>query len=329
MLMATPPDPTRARAEKDATNWLILLQEEPDDPSVQADFQAWRAASPVNDDVWRHTQKAMGIVAALPAGNTGNWQADHKVAAGATKHRFPVFQSRRRTLVAGVMALAACAALVVFLPDITLRLRADAMTGTAERVTLTLPDGGTITLAPSSAVTFGPGGDRRHVTLLAGEALFSVVHDEKRPFLVRAGAFETEDIGTLFDVSRQGEGLTVAVKAGQVRVRGGKLPPQGVDLSAGQMITADAATFHTTERPADQMSAWADGFVLANDEPLGRVIERLRPWLQTRVIIAPSLARQPVSGAYSLADPDAALQAIAQARQANIRRLGPWVTVLY
>ncbi|GBQ21697.1 two component sensor histidine kinase FecR/PupR [Gluconacetobacter sacchari DSM 12717] len=331
--MATPPDPGSQRSCREATDWLILLQEEPDDPEIAARFAAWRAASPANEDAWQHTRKAMDIVARLPASNAGDWKAgvrsDGTPAAVPPGHSPRRHVMSRRRAVLAVPALAACVALLPFLPELSLRMRADARTGTAERVTLALPDGGSVTLAPASAIAFGHGSDRHHVTLLAGEALFSVTHDERHPFTVTAGSFEVRDIGTLFDVRRAGEGVAVSVKTGLVRVRGGALPDGGQELGAGQMLAADRTAFHADTRAPDQIAAWADGLLMANDQPLGEVVDRLRPWLPGKVVVSPRLADQRISGVYSLADPQAALDAIAHARQARVRRVGSWVAAVW
>lgn len=67
-------DPVRQQASREATQWLILLQEEPDDPEVRAGFEAWLDAAPVNREAWAQTQTAMGLVNYLSPDNTGNWQ---------------------------------------------------------------------------------------------------------------------------------------------------------------------------------------------------------------------------------------------------------------
>lgn len=340
--MATPPDPRLERARREAIDWLILLQDEPDDAVLRARFEAWRLASPVHEDAWEHTRKTMGIVAQFSDANTGNWRSYIGAAGASAKSsvlhqksghgaadRVPASRQRFRRGLAVSVAVAASVALWIALPDLFLRFRADALTGTAEKLTLSLPDGGSVTLAPGSALAWGKGGDRRHVTLLAGEALFSVTHDEQHPFTVRSGAFRVTDIGTVFDVRREGNGMAVAVRSGRVRADGHGLPAGGADLGAGQALTVSPAGFHTEARTPEQIGAWAEGFLVANDQPLGVVVDRLRPWLRGKVIISARLAQQPVSGVYNLADPSAALDAIAHARRATVRHLGPWITVIY
>lgn len=318
-------DPVRQQASREATQWLILLQEEPDDPEVRAGFEAWLGKTPVNRKAWAQTQTAMGLVSCLSPDNTGNWQQKkHNVVPLPLRHRF----SSRATRAGFALALVACLALFFAGPNFMLHMQPDAITGTAETRVLSLSDGSSITLAPGSAVSINTQGTHRSVTLLAGEALFSIVHDPARPFVVKAGGFTTTDIGTVFDVQWAQGAVNVAVRTGRVRVNGGAIPAQGRELGTGQALTASATEIYNNNLPAEQVGAWADGLLVANDEPLGEVVAKLKPYLHGMVIVSPHLASQRVSGVYSLSNPARALEAIAQARQRTVRRYSPWVTVL-
>ncbi|POF62627.1 histidine kinase [Novacetimonas maltaceti] len=331
--MATQSDPIRERALKDATDWLILLQEQSDDPVTRQRFHDWRAASPLHEEAWLRTEKTMEVVAQLrPGAARERRRGAEDVSSTPAIRTLPIRQRAhggrpRRWAMAGVTGLAACLALMFVAPDVALRLRADRITGTGQHIAVPLADGSTMTLGPSSAMAFD--GDQRHIILLRGEALFSVTHDERHPFVVKTGAFRTEDIGTVFDVRRDGEGVVVAVQSGRVRVHGGALPGTGQELGEGQALAANPAVWGTRNGPPEQVGAWADGVLVANDEPMGEVIARLRPWLPGKVVVSSRLAAQPVSGVYSLADPSATLEVIARARQAHVRRIGPWFAAIY
>ncbi len=77
--------------------------------------------------------------------------------------------------------------------------------------------------------------DARVATLERGEAVFHVAHDAGRPFTVRSGGLAVQDVGTVFDVTREGARLDVAVAEGSVLFQ-----PDGdrVPLAAGQAISA-------------------------------------------------------------------------------------------
>lgn len=320
-------DPFRQQASREATRWLILLQEDSDDPEISAQFDAWLAAAPVNREAWVQTEKAMGLVARLSPGKTCPWRDNTGKTVNMLmqpRRRFP----KRNAWTASAFALAACVSLFLMAPNLLLHLRADAMTGTAETRVIHMADGSEVTLAPRSAVSINSKDGHRNVTLLAGEALFSVVHDPVHSFVVKAGNFTTTDIGTVFDVHRTESGVDVAVRSGRVRVSGGSILAQGRELGAGRRLTASATGLHDDEQSAEQVGAWADGLLVANDEPLGQVVARLKPYLSGMVIVPSHLASQRVSGVYSLTDPERALEAVAQARQSSVHRYSRWLTVL-
>ncbi|MCZ9336070.1 FecR family protein, partial [Klebsiella pneumoniae] len=74
-------------------------------------------------------------------------------------------------------------------------------------------------LNTASALSIRYSESERALMLEAGEALFQVAKDTARPFIVRAGAGETQALGTVFAVRRSGEDVRVVVAEGRVMVR--------------------------------------------------------------------------------------------------------------
>lgn len=66
------------------------------------------------------------------------------------------------------------------------RLKADYRTGTGEQATTTLADGSVLQLNTQAAVAVQYTDTTRRVDLLDGEAVFRVMKDAARPFLVQA-----------------------------------------------------------------------------------------------------------------------------------------------
>ncbi|OIN56116.1 FecR domain-containing protein [Arsenicibacter rosenii] len=92
---------------------------------------------------------------------------------------------------------------------------------TKEPLTLTLPDGSTVELSPSSEISYPTqfDGDKRQVTL-TGEAFFTVVRNPAKPFLVFADDVITKVLGTSFRVKAYPDqkDIVVAVRTGKVAV---------------------------------------------------------------------------------------------------------------
>jgi transmembrane sensor len=82
-----------------------------------------------------------------------------------------------------------------------------------------LPDGSQMTLNTASAVRVHFSANAREITLVQGEAQFTVAHDVTRPFDVHAGDKTIRALGTAFAVRRLlGNNVKVIVTAGRVAV---------------------------------------------------------------------------------------------------------------
>lgn len=84
-----------------------------------------------------------------------------------------------------------------------------------------LPDSSKVTLYPNSRLSFTSGSDSENrIVFLSGKALFDVVKNPRKPFLVFANETITKVLGTQFEVSAfdQDQDVIVSVKSGQVTV---------------------------------------------------------------------------------------------------------------
>ncbi|BFI96384.1 MAG: FecR family protein [Rhodanobacter sp.] len=137
-----------------------------------------------------------------------------------------------------------------------------------------LPDGSKVTLGGASRLSIRFAGDERHVALEAGEAYFQVVHDAQRPFEVAAGGITVRDIGTAFDVRRDGSGVAVAVTEGQVRVTAADNASRTLDAGAEQRVAWDAATdtLQLGTTTPEQAIGWRQHRLEFVNEPLSVVI---------------------------------------------------------
>ncbi|QMW03090.1 FecR family protein [Spirosoma foliorum] len=126
--------------------------------------------------------------------------------------------------------------------------------GTSQPVRLSLPDGSQMTLMPHSQASYPKAfdADKREI-YLKGDALFSVVHEGKRPFLVYSGTLVTRVLGTQFRVqARPGDArMMVSVISGKVSVMDQKdwisfrkslsVSKAGVVLTANQQVVYNAS----------------------------------------------------------------------------------------
>jgi transmembrane sensor len=154
-------------------------------------------------------------------------------------------------------------------------------TSVGQRDSIRLPDGTRVVLAPESrlTVTAGYGGNVREVEL-RGEAYFDVLHDEARPFVVRAGAATIRDLGTTFTVRAAGDQrVRVAVTSGLVSLSPARATGDSVVLRPGDAGTfEDGRTVVDRGGAAEADTAWTRGRLVFREAPITRVRAELRRW---------------------------------------------------
>lgn len=338
-LEGTEPAMEQRMEPRKASDWMVALLDAPGDAALHAGLARWLAADPAHARDWeeiRHTYEVMGVATPLhrpewaAAGGAGPRPVPslkpEESASPPADGRVVVFPQRRRALVLAVAAMAACLA-VILLPDAVLRLRADHMSARGQIMELALADGSVVQLAPDSAISVDFAEGRRAVTLLAGQAFFEVKPDPAHPFEVTADTVRTTVLGTAFEVRDAHDVISVAVREGRVRVADASATEV---LIAGDWVRFGPGGAHQRgSMNPQEVAAWLDGRLIARDMPVEQAVAELHPYYRGVVILrGDSLARQPLTGVYSLKDPDAALEAIAAAQGARLYRLSPWITVI-
>jgi transmembrane sensor len=151
-------------------------------------------------------------------------------------------------------------------------------TARGQRATIRLADGTRVELGFASSLRVRPfEGDRREL-YLEGEAVFDVVHDEKRSFVVHAGNSITEDLGTVFGV-RAYPGDTVVrvvVMSGRVALRDSSQKNGGeraTVLGPGQLGRLDVRGGIDVETGVDttEYLTWLHDRVAFRNAPLGEI----------------------------------------------------------
>jgi transmembrane sensor len=127
----------------------------------------------------------------------------------------------------------------------------DYVTQTGELLRVPLPDGTVIELNTESHIRVAYTARGRDVTLVSGEALFTVRHDARRPFRVHVDATVIEDLGTLFSVYKRPDATTtLAVLEGNVQVSYEFDSPPSPKLKVPASGTATSPALEPVLRPA-------------------------------------------------------------------------------
>lgn len=270
---------TRAAAEW----WVRLREPEPAAQTIEQ-WQAWLEADP------RHAQ-AFEQVCQL---GESLHAADAPTRASLQETFAPAERPRPRW----IAALAIAASLVIAV--LGWRMAVHGGSGDAadfqryaseigQNRDIRLSDGSTIQLGAASNLTAHYANGQRDVELGAGEAFFTVSHQQDRPFVVAAGPVRIEDLGTAFNVRRTGQQVTVAVTQGRVRVQApGDKKQAGMELVAGQQADYDPrrGVFSMSSVPVDHVAVWRDNRLEFVNEPLSTVIANVNRYSRRPVQIA-------------------------------------------
>jgi transmembrane sensor len=199
-------------------------------------------------------------------------------------------------------------------------LNSDLHTGIGKPLSQKLADGSTLELDTDSAVRVRMSSDRRDIELLRGRLSIAVAKDPSRPLHVLAGNVDAMAVGTRFVVDRNDSGTEVGVHEGIVRVASGK--GRQVELVAGQQaFVADGAEDANVAKLASNDS-WTRGVLSVEQMPLSKVLAELDRYLPERIVLAnDAQANLPITATLPLDDPAAALRALAQTSQLNLRHI--------
>lgn len=173
-----------------------------------------------------------------------------------------------------------------------------------------LADGSTVHLDGHSDLTVHLRAHSRDLDLAQGSGLFEVAHAPDRPFTVRSGPVAVTAVGTIFEVSRIGAATMIRVQQGRVRVTdGGALRY----VSAGQGLYLAPAQTRSFTFHADPATATSGQWLDAQGDRLDSILARLSHASDRPLDCDPDLAARPVTGRYSLRNPEGSLRLIALA----------------
>jgi len=238
--------------------------------------------------------------------------------------------SRRQALIwtGGAAAAASLAALGVGLPA----AGAVVSTRRGEIRLAPLEDGSTVLLNTQTKIRVRYNDGERLVTLLKGEAYFSVARDETRPFIVEVDGRRLSTVQAGFRVRKLHEDpIDVLVNQGQVEI---------ASLNEAGALALEANTRLTLQeagqgQPASQRPqaigpeavtrelAWREGKLAFEGETLTQAADTFARYSAVRIRIDdPALAREPVTGLFAANDPVGFSRAIVRVFNAKVDREG-------
>lgn len=167
-------------------------------------------------------------------------------------------------------------------------------TSAGERRTLQLTDGTRIEMSGGTRLRL----DRsrpRFVDLERGEATWHVRHDPANPFTVTSGDLTVRDLGTVFNLARDGDRLSVEVSSGSVLFQPGR---ESVELAPGDalVVREKRGTMTRAKISPGSVGGWRSGALSFDGEPLGNVFATIHRLYATQVVLEGSLSQRPFTG---------------------------------
>ena len=235
-------------AAEQAAEWYVELGEPPPGDDLRRQFFAWLKQSP------RHIEEFLAIAElerCIRAQSTSidELVAEVKSAAGrqpvaivgelveAPKGLANRSGSRRRwhlAALASAAGIAAVAALLLARSPAVDTPAAAHRTELGEQKSIALRDGSIMTLNTLSEASVQFDDSTRRVTLVNGEAMFEVVRDPQRPFVVESGQLSVSVVGTKFSVYRKGRSTRIAVVEGIVSASANGDAASDIELHGGE-----------------------------------------------------------------------------------------------
>ncbi|MCE4562778.1 DUF4974 domain-containing protein [Maribellus sp. CM-23] len=156
------------------------------------------------------------------------------------------------------------------------------------RVEFMLPDSSKGWLNSGSKLRYPSkfGGQRK--VELTGEAWFDVKHQNNSEFVVSVPDMDIKVLGTQFNVSAYTNDVftDVSLEEGKIEINGkGAVFNQVLAPNEKILFNRNSRTVSLSEVDASRYSAWKDGYLVIDNEPLGQVVSRLERWYNVDIEI--------------------------------------------
>jgi transmembrane sensor len=289
---------------EEAAAWFARRRDSACAPGDEAAFEAWRGRSEAHARAYAETERAWAQWGRL---RDSARMREMTAAAMATTAAGPRRPDRRRWQPLPAAACLAAVAVAVFAGIHAWLLATQAQpvvyrTRLGEQRSEQLPDGTRVVLNTQTLLQVQYGARQRKVTLQHGEAMFEVVHDAGRPFVVVAGDGSVTDLGTRFQVRDENGIAAITLLEGRVEVAThGEREP----LVPGEQASYGIGTAGIRVRRVDTatMTSWTRGRLDFSGLPLGQAVSEANRYCAVKLRLGdPRLASMPVGGSFRAGD---------------------------
>ncbi len=342
----------RKQIEEQAADWLQVLHEGMPSDAVMADFDRWMNLSARHSEIYAEMSESyygldfddeFDLLIDKPmAGELGGTigAADSKVvsiSSAARKSEVSPSATRRPLAYAsafvGSLAVAASFFAVFILGQFSLP------NGTAELVSPIgevkvheLADASTVHLNTNTSLNIDYDADDRSLSLISGEAYFSVAKDPNRPFVVHTDGATVKALGTEFLVHNRGAGkIRVSVYESSVEVFHPQYLSTAVVLEEGDFLEfgPDILNPSVASLAEGEQPSWRENRLIFNNATLIEVAEILGEYHRGKIMIGEEVQNVRISGVFHDIDAARILSDIADAQGLSSLKLANHVIYIY
>jgi transmembrane sensor len=328
------------RIDEEAAGWVVRQRARALAAEEQAELDCWLQADVRHRGALLRARAAwvdLDRLAALAAHREPPHVAESQARSGETRARAGAggawqLKTRRWFVAAGLTALTLGGAGAWLV-----RRRGDVyVSDVGEIRQVTLADGSRMVLNTATEATVRFDKAYREIELSAGEGLFQVAKDPKRPFIVRAGSVSVRAVGTVFAVRTIDQRVDVTVTEGVVELvedsgsARGLIGRIGANEHATVMEKSEVEVRTLPQDQAERRLAWREGLVDFDGEPLNQAVDEINRHNHRHIVVDDAdLAARPVVGLFRANDPDGfaltvsialGAQSITQADAIHLRR---------
>lgn len=178
----------------------------------------------------------------------------------------------------------------------------------AQRSTIRLSDGSSVTLNSGSTLTYPKSFKAENrIVKLSGQAFFDVKHDSNHPFIVATGKLNTRVLGTAFTVSNySGEpDISVALLRGSVKVVTTSNQPDSLLLKPGERMSYNASSGKMSKSAFDAVTetGWKDGITAFKGADFETIAKTFARNYGLKLVTEDPLKKLSYTGSYKNDDP--------------------------
>ncbi|PCI54621.1 MAG: hypothetical protein COB36_09700 [Alphaproteobacteria bacterium] len=328
--------------QKQASDWLVLMESSDCKNSDRKNFQKWLAEKPRHREIYDEISSISHNVDIL----SGVYKA---VPEALPDELNQLIQSRgnpdKNTKIPFLKKITAIAAvlLVSFIAftggNSLMRLGDNHFVTDYDGTRLiTLADGSEIQLNTDTDIVVTYTDTQRHITLNKGEAYFTVAKDNNRPFVVATQQGNVRAVGTAFNINQRTAIVDVTVLEGIVEIQPQKSPSGQADLTQnklifGQRIRLDSvsnAIQAMDEESLRKTTAWKNDTLYFDGMKLSEIVAELNHYTSSKIIIVDaSVGNIEGGGIFNTKQVDGYLNAMETALPITIVQLTPLVTLIF